>query len=323
MDRAREVYMVAAGTSYHACLAGSYIFTNAARGNTVPTIASEFIPQYGDCIGVDSCVLAVTQSGETMDVLQCVEHARLRAATVLAIANVLGSTVTRVARAFLMQQSGPEIGVAATKTFTSQVAVLAQVASVLGEKRGKMGHTESEEFQRALQQVPGMVERVITEQGAKIRELARKFANARLMVFLGRGISSATAMEARLKLLEIAYVPSVAYPAGESKHGPISLIEPNVPVVFIVPKDRSRKAILGNIMEMKARDATIVSILEEGDEEVKELSDSYIEMPTGVHQLLSPIVYVVPLQLFAYHMSIERGLDPDKPRNLAKSVTVT
>jgi len=323
MDRAREVYMVAAGTSYHACLAGSYIFTNAARGNTVPTIASEFIPQYGDCIGVDSCVLAVTQSGETMDVLQCVEHARLRAATVLAIANVLGSTVTRVARAFLMQQSGPEIGVAATKTFTSQVAVLAQVASVLGEKRGKMGHTESEEFQRALQRVPGMVERVITEQDAKIRELARKFANARLMVFLGRRVSSATAMEARLKLLEIAYVPSVAYPAGESKHGPISLIEPKVPVVFIVPKDHSRKAILGNIMEMKARDATIVSILEEGDEEVKELSDSYIEMPTGVHQLLSPIVYVVPLQLFAYHMSVEKGLDPDKPRNLAKSVTVT
>jgi glucosamine--fructose-6-phosphate aminotransferase (isomerizing) len=213
--------------------------------------------------------------------------------------------------------------VAATKTFTSQVAVLAQVASVLGEKRGKMGHTESEEFQRALQRVPGMVERVIKEQDAKIRELAREFANARLMVFLGRGVSSATAMEARLKLLEIAYVPSVAYPAGESKHGPISLIEPKVPVVFIVPKDHSRKAILGNIMEMKARDATIVSILEEGDEEVKELSDSYIEMPTGVHQLLSPIVYVVPLQLFAYHMSVERGLDPDKPRNLAKSVTVT
>ena len=323
MDRAREVYLVAAGTSYHACVAGSYMFTNAARRSTIPSIASEFIPEYGDCVGPDSCVLAVSQSGETADVLQCVQHAKLRATTVLGVANVLGSTLTRLVNAFIIQQSGPEIGVAATKTFTSQLAVLAQLACALGEKRGKMGHTESEDFQRALHHVPGMVERVITEQGTKIVDLAREFANARLMVFLGRGISSATAMEARLKLLEIAYVPSVTYPAGESKHGPISLIEPGVPVVFVVPRDSSRKTIIGNVMEMKARGASILSVLEEGDEEVKELSDEFIEMPGGVHPLLSPMVYVVPLQLFAYHMSVERGLDPDKPRNLAKSVTVT
>jgi glucosamine--fructose-6-phosphate aminotransferase (isomerizing) len=323
MDRAREVYLVAAGTSYHACLAGSYMFTNAARRSTIPSIASEFIPEYGDCVGPDSCVLAVSQSGETADVLQCVQHAKLRAATVLGLANVLGSTLTRVANAFIMQQSGPEIGVAATKTFTSQLAVLAQLACALGEKRGKIGHTEAEDFRQALHKVPDVVEHLIAEQEVKIRSLARKFADARLMVFLGRGISSATAMEARLKLLEIAYVPSVTYPAGESKHGPISLIEPGVPVVFVIPKDQSRKAIIGNVMEMKARGASILSVIEEGDEEVKELSDEFIEIPTDVHPLLSPIVYVVPLQLFAYHMSVERGLDPDKPRNLAKSVTVT
>ena len=323
MDRAREVYMIAAGTSYHACLAASYMFTNAARRDTVPSVASEFVPQYGDCIGVDSCVLAVSQSGETMDVLQCVEHARMRAATVLAVANMLGSTLTRVSRAFVMQQSGPEIGVAATKTFTSQLAVLAQLACTLGEKRGKMGHTESEEFLRALHRVPDVVEQVIAEQDPKIRELAKKFSGTRLMIFLGRGINSATAMEARLKLLEIACVPSLAYPAGESKHGPISLIEPGVPVVFIAPNDASRKAIIGNIMEMKARGASILSVLEEGDKEIKELSDDFIEMPKGLHPLLSPLTYVVPLQLFAYHMAVERGLDPDKPRNLAKSVTVT
>ena len=323
MDRAREVYMVAAGTSYHACLAGSYMFTNAARRDTVPSVASEFVSQYGDCIGVDSCVLAVSQSGETMDVLQCVEHARMRAATILAVANMLGSTLTRVSRAFVMQQSGPEIGVAATKTFTSQLAVLAQLACALGEKRGKMGHTESEDFLRALHRVPDVVEQVIAKQDPKIKELAKKFAGTRLMVFLGRGINSATAMEARLKLLEIACVPSLAYPAGESKHGPISLIEPGVPVVFIAPNDASRKSILGNIMEMKARGASILSVLEEGDKEIQELSDEFIEMPKGLHPLLSPLTYVVPLQLFAYHMAVERGLDPDKPRNLAKSVTVT
>jgi glucosamine--fructose-6-phosphate aminotransferase (isomerizing) len=323
MDRAREIYLVAAGTSYHACLAGSYMFTNLARANTMPSIASEFVPQYGDCIGVDSCILAVSQSGETADVLQCAEHARLRAATVLGVANVLGSTLTRVARAFLLQQSGPEIGVAATKTFTSQLAVLAELALVLGEKRGKMGHTESEDLHLCLHQTPSLVQQVITEQEGKIKDLARKFADVRLMVFLGRGVSSATAMEARLKLLEIAYVPSIAYAAGESKHGPISMIEPGVPVVFVVPKDMTRKMIVGNIMEMKARGATIISVVDGGDEEVKELSDEFIEIPTGVHPLLSPIVYVVPLQLFAYHMAVERGLDPDKPRNLAKSVTVT
>ena len=323
MDRAREVYLVAAGTSYHACLAGSYMFTNAARRSTIPSIASEFIPEYGDCVGPDSCVLAVSQSGETADVLQCVQHAKLRAATVLGLANVLGSTLTRVANAFIMQQSGPEIGVAATKTFTSQLAVLAQLACALGEKRGKIGHTEAEDFRQALHKVPDVVEHLIAEQEVKIRSLARKFADARLMVFLGRGISSATAMEARLKLLEIAYVPSVTYPAGESKHGPISLIEPGVPVVFVIPKDQSRKAIIGNVMEMKARGASILSVIEEGDEEVKELSDEFIEVLSGVHPLLSPMVYVVPLQLFAYYMSVQRGLDPDKPRNLAKSVTVT
>ncbi len=323
MDRAREVYMVAAGTSHHTCLAGSYMFTNMARRDTVPSIASEFVSQYGDCIGVDSCVLAISQSGETMDVLHCIEHARMRAATILAIVNVLGSTLTRVARAFVMQQSGPEIGVAATKTFTSQLAVLAQLACALGEKRGKMGHTELEDFQRDLHRLPEIVEQVIAKQDTKARALAKKLAATRLMLFLGRGISSSTALEARLKLLEIACVPSLAYPAGESKHGPISLIEPGVPVVFIAPKDASRKAILGNIMEMKARGASIISVIEDGDQEIKELSDEFIEMPSGIHPLLSPIAYVVPLQLFAYYMAIERGLDPDKPRNLAKSVTVT
>lgn len=323
IDRAREVYLVAAGTSYHACLAGSYMFTNAARRSTIPSIASEFIPEYGDCVGPDSCVLAVSQSGETADVLQCVQHAKLRATTVLGLANVLGSTLTRIVNAFIIQQSGPEIGVAATKTFTSQLAVLAQLASALGAKRGKMGHTEAEDFEHALHQVPSIMERMVTEQESKIRDLAKRFANARLLVFLGRGISSATAMEARLKLLEIAYVPSVAYPAGESKHGPISLIEPGVPVVIVAPKDSSRKTILGNVMEMKARGASILSVIEQGDDEIKELSDEFIEMPSGVHPLLSPMAYVVPLQLFAYHISVERGLDPDKPRNLAKSVTVT
>ncbi len=163
---------------------------------------------------------------------------------------------------------------------------------------------------------------IVQSQREKIRQLAKKYRDARCFFFLGRGISWATALEGRLKLLEIAYAPSIAYPAGESKHGPISLIEEGFPVIFVCPRDETHKTIVGNIMEMKARGASIIAIVEEGDEEIKSLADDYVEIVKGVPEVLSPILYVVPLQLFAYYMAIERGCDPDMPRNLAKSVTV-
>ena len=322
LERATEVYFVAAGTSYHACLAASYMFSKVALLATHPVIASEFIEQQGKAVNIDSTILAVSQSGETTDTLVAVEWARQHAATVLGLTNVVGSTLTRVARAYVCQQSGPEIGVAATKTFTSQLSVLSQPALNVAKRRGKISHTEIEDLEEKLQQIPDIVETILETQEEKIKLVAEKYKDKPCFFFLGRGISSATALESRLKLLEIAYTPSIAYPAGESKHGPISLIETGFPVVFICPKDKTRKTIMGNIMEMKARGASIIAIIEEGDEETKRTVDDYVEIPKGFPEVLSPIPYVIPLQLFAYYMAVERNCDPDMPRNLAKSVTV-
>jgi len=322
LDRAGEVFLIAAGTSYHACLAASYMFSKLAFLATHPIIASEFVEQHGRSVNIDSTILFVSQSGETADTLAALEHARLRAATILGLTNVIGSTLTRVARVYVCQQSGPEIGVAATKTFTSQLSVLAQLALRLAKKRGKVSHVEIEFLEKKLQQIPAIAEDILKTQAEKIKQTAEKYQGRQCFFYLGRGISSATALEGRLKLMEISYAPAIAYPAGESKHGPISLIEDGFPVVFICPKDETHKTIVGNIMEMKARGASIILIIEEGDEELKKLADDCIEVPKGIPEILSPILYVIPLQLFAYYMAIKREKDPDMPRNLAKSVTV-
>ncbi len=322
MDRGKEIFLMAAGTSYYACTAASYMFSRLSRLSTYPVIASEFVDQYGSSLGIDSVVVAVSQSGETYDTLQAIEHARMRAATVLGVTNTVFSTLSRRARAYISQQSGPEIGVAATKTFTSQLMVLSQLALRLARTKGKVSQDEVDELEAKMQEIPDVVEEVLKRHGESIKDLVDKYAGEKLFVFLGRGISSATALEGRLKLLELTYIPSLAYPAGESKHGPISVIEDGVPVVFVCPRGNSRKKIVGSIMEMKARGARIISICEEGDKNIIELSDDVVEMPVGIPELLSPIPYIVPLQLFAYHLAVKKGLDPDMPRNLAKSVTV-
>ena len=321
-DRAREVFLVACGTSYHACLAASYMFSKLAFLGTYPVIASEFVEQHGKSVNIDSTILAVSQSGETADTLAAVNCARQRAATILGLTNAIGSTLTRVSRVYIGQQSGPEIGVAATKTFSSQLSVLAQLALRLAKKRGKVSQDEMDFLAERLQKIPDIVETIIKTQEEKVKQIAKKYRDAKTFFFLGRGISTATAYEGRLKLMEIAYVPAIAFPAGESKHGPISLVEPGFPVVFICPKDETHKTVIGNIMEMKARGAAIIAIVEEGDEEIKNLADDYVEVPKGVPEVLSPIPFVVPLQLLAYYMAVERGYNPDMPRNLAKSVTV-
>jgi glucosamine--fructose-6-phosphate aminotransferase (isomerizing) len=322
LDRGRELFLVAAGTSYYACVAASYMFSKLARLTTYPVVSSEFVEQYGSSVGIESVMLTVSQSGETYDTLKAIEHARMRATTVLGVTNTVGSTLTRVARAYIVQQSGPEIGVAATKTFTSQLLVLSQLALRLARVRGKISQDEVDELEAKMLEVPSYVELVLEAHGERIRGLVEKYSGERFFVFLGRGISSATALEGRLKLLELTYVPSLAYPAGESKHGPISVVEEGVPVVFVCPRGETRREIAGSIMEMKARGARIISICEEGDKDILALSDDVVEMPTGIPEMLSPIPYVVPLQLFAYHLAVQKGLDPDMPRNLAKSVTV-
>jgi glucosamine--fructose-6-phosphate aminotransferase (isomerizing) len=246
----------------------------------------------------------------------------MQAATVLGITNTVGSTLTRVSRAYLIQQSGPEIGVAATKTFTSQVLVLTQLALRLARFRGKLSQDELDELEEKLQLIPDWVEIVLKNNEEKIEKLAEKYKEKNLFLFLGRGIGSAIALEGRLKLLEITYIPSLAYPAGESKHGPISIIEEGVPCIFICPKGSTHSEIIGSIMEMKARGARIISICEEDDENITSLSDDVIYIPKGIPDVLSPIPYIIPLQLLSYYISVKKGLDPDKPRNLAKSVTV-
>jgi glucosamine--fructose-6-phosphate aminotransferase (isomerizing) len=322
LDRAKEVYLVACGTSYHACWAASYMFSKLAFLPTYPVIASEFIEQHGKSVNIDSTILAVSQSGETADTLAAVNAARQRAATILGLTNTIGSTLTRVSRVYIGQQSGPEIGVAATKTFTSQLSVMAQMALRLAKKRGKVSQDEMDYLAEMLCKLPDMVQRIVDKQEEKAKEIAAKYKQKQTFFFLGRGISTATAFEGRLKLMEIAYAPAIAFPAGESKHGPISLIEPGFPVVFVCPQDETHKTLIGNIMEMKARGASIIAVIEEGDEEVKSLVDEYMEVPSGIPDVLSPIPFVIPLQLLAYYMAVERNYNPDMPRNLAKSVTV-
>lgn len=322
LDRAQNVFLVAAGTSYHSCLAGSYLFSKLARITAIPVVSSEFLERYGSTVGIDSVILSISQSGETYDTLKAIDHARMRAATVLGVTNTVGSTLTRVSRAYLIQQSGPEIGVAATKTFTSQVLVLAQMALRLAKSRGKLSQDEQDELEEKLLMIPDWVQISLDTLADPIDKLAENVMDEELFLFLGRGISSATAQEARLKLLEITYVPSLAYPAGESKHGPISIIEEGVTCIFVCPQGDTHSHMIGSIMEMKSRGARIISICEEGDNDIKRLSDEVIEMPKGIPEVLSPIVYIVPLQLLAYKLAVMKGLDPDKPRNLAKSVTV-
>ena len=322
LDRANEVFLVACGTSYHACLAASYMFSKLAFLPTYPVYASEFVEQHGKSVNIESTLLAVSQSGETADTLSAVMCAQQRAATVLGLTNVIGSTLTRVSRVYIGTQAGPEIGVAATKTFTSQLSVLAQLALRLSKKRGKISQDEMDCLEVNLKKMPEDVETIVRTQEQKVKQIAHKYKHSKVFFFLGRGISTATAYEGRLKLMEIAYIPSIAFPAGESKHGPISLIEEGFPVVFVCPRDDCHKTLIGNIMEMKARGAHIIAVIEEGDEDIKSLAEEFIEVPKGIPSVLSPIPFSVPLQMLAYYMSLEKGNNPDMPRNLAKSVTV-
>ncbi|MEM2000431.1 MAG: glutamine--fructose-6-phosphate transaminase (isomerizing) [Candidatus Caldarchaeum sp.] len=321
LDKGRAIFLLGAGTSYNACLAGSYQLSQLARLATYPVIASEFIPNYGGSVGAETVVLAVSQSGETADVLAALEFARLRACTILGLTNTVGSTLTRISRAYVLQNSGPEIGVAATKTFTSQVLVLAQIALRLARLRGKIAQYEMDEFKAEILKTPRVIENVLLKTAAKAVELSKVLASKPFLFILGRGISTATAYEGRLKVMELSYIPCIAYPAGESKHGPISVVEESTPVIFVAPPDEYRKLNIGSIMEMKARGAYVVVFGDDADNELRELADFYIGLPR-THPLLTPITYAVPFQLLSYHMAVAKGYDPDKPRNLAKSVTV-
>jgi len=319
---ADNVFMTAAGTSNHACIAGSYMLFNIAQLVAHPIISSEFIDTVEKVVNEKSLIISISQSGETADTLEAVKECKSKGAKVIAITNTLGSSITRVADKIIYTQAGPEIGVAATKTFLVQLATLACLSLTSGKLTGAISEAEYRKLRDNLLVLPNVVEKIIDEKEEDVKEITREYLYANNFFFLGRGINTATAMEGALKLKEIAYIHAEGYPAGESKHGPIALVEDKFPTVFISPNDKTRNKIIGNIMEMKARGAKIISIIEEGDKELIDLSDSYIEIPKGIEPYFTPIPYIVPLQIFAYYMAVRKGYDPDKPRNLAKSVTV-
>jgi glucosamine--fructose-6-phosphate aminotransferase (isomerizing) len=313
-----KVYLTGSGTSYHACLSSSYMMSRLLETDVRPVLSSEFNEAVSDL--EDSTVVAVSQSGETADTLSAIKYAKDKGAKILGITNTLGSSITVLSNAYICTQSGPEIGVAATKTFLTQLTALGLLTLRVGLKKGRISEGDYRSMHQQMNRLPRLIEGTLGRCDI-IKEFALKYSTRHDAFFLARGINVATALEGALKLKEISYIHAEGYPAGESKHGPISLVEPDFLCVFIAPKDTTRGRVIGNIMEMKARGAEIFSIITEGDEELKQVSNEFFEVPEAP-DLLYPILCTVPLQVFAYHVANFRGLDPDKPRNLAKSVTV-
>ncbi|MEM3023133.1 MAG: glutamine--fructose-6-phosphate transaminase (isomerizing) [Candidatus Bathyarchaeia archaeon] len=321
LRRASKVFLVACGTSHHACIFGSYAMANLSGLASYPIIASEFEAQCKNLIDGNTLVLAVSQSGETADTLNAVRAAKAMGASVIGITNTMGSSLTRLSDVYIGQNSGPEVGVAATKTFTAQVVVLLKLAMELA-RSGSSRNGGIDSLAEELAALPSKMEEAIRTSEEKVKGIALKYSAKGSFCFLARGVNVPTALEGRLKLLELSYLPALAYPAGESKHGFIAVVEEGYPVIFLAPRDGTRERIIGNMMEMKARGASIIALIERGDEELKGLADDFIEMPPCANELLYPPIYAVPLQLFAYYTSTLKGYDPDMPRNLAKSVTV-
>ncbi|ASI99583.1 glutamine--fructose-6-phosphate transaminase (isomerizing) [Thermococcus celer] len=313
-----RIFIVAMGTSYHAALVAKYLFQRLAKKVPVVEEASEFRYEFEELVDEETLVIAITQSGETADTLAAMKLAKGKGAKVLAIVNVVGSMATRIADLTLYTHAGPEIGVAATKTYTTQLTVLTMLAVELARVLGTADGEELRKLEDGLKAVPELVEKVLTHDES-LRELAEALRERRDFFYIGRGVSVPTALEGALKLKEISYIHAEGLSAGELKHGPLALLENGVPVVAIAPGGKVFDKMVSNIEESKARGAFIIGLGDRG--ELRKVSDVFIEMPE-MDELLTPIVYVVPLQILAYHLAVLRGNDPDKPRNLAKSVTV-
>jgi glucosamine--fructose-6-phosphate aminotransferase (isomerizing) len=315
-----RVYAVACGTAWHAALIGKYLIETLARVRVDVDYGSEFRyrkPLLGD----DALLLAITQSGETVDTLAAMEEAREQGVKSIAIVNAVGSQAARVADGgALYLHAGPEIGVASTKAFTSMLMAEYLLALRIAQARGAMATDQVRVYIQALVELPGKVGRIL-EQTAIYRELAERYHTASDALFLGRQVSYPVALEGALKLKEISYIHAEGYPAGEMKHGPIALIDKDMPVVCIAVRDAIYEKMLSNIEQVKARGGQVIAVVTEGDERVRAVADHVIEVPETL-PLLTPILTTVPLQLLAYHVALRRGADVDQPRNLAKSVTV-
>jgi glucosamine--fructose-6-phosphate aminotransferase (isomerizing) len=301
-------------------MVGRYYFERIARIPATVELASEFRGR-DPVIGPRDLVIAISQSGETLDTLVAAKLAKEKGARVLAIANVMGSAIPRMAHGELYTRAGPEIGVASTKCFTTQIAALLMLAVYIGRRRDALSAGRSRELVEGMARLPHMMRDVLQGTRQLVASLARRHLDARDVLFLGRGLNFPIALEGALKLKEISYVHAEGYAAGEMKHGPIALIDSSVPVVVLVPKDECRDKAMGNLQEAKARGGQIIAIASEGDEEVAKLSDEVVEVPAADNELL-PLLTVLPLQLYAYYVADLKGTDVDQPRNLAKTVTV-
>jgi glutamine---fructose-6-phosphate transaminase (isomerizing) len=314
-----KVFVVAAGTAFHAGLVAKYAIEHWVRLPVEIDIASEF--RYRDpVLDRNTLTIAISQSGETIDTLEALRHAKRQHSLVLAITNTVGSSVARESDAVLYTHAGPEIGVAATKTFATQMVALHLVALYLAQVRGVMFAEEIQGVVDRLRELPGQVSRTLELDG-EIRRLAQRFHKARDFLFVGRHTGYPAALEGALKLKEISYIHAEGYPAGELKHGPIALVEPGMPVVAVATECHVYPKVLSNIQEVKAREAEVIAIATEGNGEIERYADHVIYVPR-TPELMSPVVVSVPLQLLAYHIAKLRGCDVDQPRNLAKSVTV-
>lgn len=321
MDKLRNtkrIIITACGTSWHAGLVGEYMIEQLAQISVEVEYASEF--RYRNpIIGPDDVVFAISQSGETLDTLAAIKEARQKGATVIGIVNVVGSTIARETEAGVYIHAGPEIGVASTKAFTSQITVLALIALLLGRMRN-LSQPEGQAIAEAIMELPDKIRQVLATE-KEIKAIADKYYENKNFLYLGRGYNYPLALEGALKLKEISYIHAEGYPAAEMKHGPIALIDENMPVVFIATKDTIYDKVFSNIEEVKARKGKIIAIATEGDERIKRVADHVIYVPE-VMPMLNPILSAVPLQLLAYHIALKLECDVDQPRNLAKSVTV-
>ncbi|GAB3024392.1 glutamine--fructose-6-phosphate transaminase (isomerizing) [Spirosoma pulveris] len=319
LAKSKRIVIIGCGTSWHAGLVAEYIFEELARIPVEVEYASEF--RYRNpIIKEGDIVIAISQSGETADTLAAIELAKSKGATIFGVCNVVGSSIARATHAGAFTHAGPEIGVASTKAFTAQVTVLTLMALAAAHRKGTLSESLFRQLLTELESIPAKVEQVL-QAADKIKEIAYIFTYARNFIYLGRGLNFPVALEGALKLKEISYIHAEGYPAAEMKHGPIALIDEDMPVVVIATQDSSYEKVVSNIQEVKARKGRVIAITTEGDNHLPGMVDFTIEIPR-VHEILVPLVSVVPLQLLSYYIAVMRGRNVDQPRNLAKSVTV-
>ena len=318
--RAERIIIVACGTSWHAGLVAEYVIEEFARINVEVEYASEF--RYRNpIINKNDVVIAISQSGETADTLAAIKLAKEKGAFVFGVCNVVGSSISRETNAGAYTHAGPEIGVASTKAFTTQITVLTMIALRLAKAKGTLSNSDFHRYLQELEVIPEKVAEALTSTNEKAKEIALKFKDATNCLYLGRGYNFPVALEGALKLKEISYIHAEGYPAAEMKHGPIALIDEQMPVIVIAPKQGHYDKVVSNIQEIKSRSGKIIAIVTKGDTQVRGLADHIIEIPE-TSDALSPLITTIPLQLLSYHIAVLRGCNVDQPRNLAKSVTV-